>query len=176
MPSAADLEALGRARRPPALPRRVREFGAPDSHILPAIPESAGTARRLAGHFLGDQHPAADAVILCVSELVTNAIEHSLSAVPGGTVTVTFCASAREILVQVRDDGGRAAPQVRELGPESEHGRGLQLVAALTDRWGSAAGPEGRVTWCRLPVRQGGPGSVGTSEPTTAVPQNPRPQ
>ena len=176
MPSAADLEALGRARRPPALPRGVREFGAPDSLVVPAIPVSAGTGRRLGGQFLGDQHPAGDGVILCVSELVTNAIEHSLSAVPGATVTVTFCASAREVLVQVRDDGGRAAPQVRELGPESEHGRGLQLVAALTDRWGSAAGPEGRVTWCRLSVARRTPASPGTSGPNTAVPENPKSQ
>ena len=89
--------------------------------------------------------------MLLVSELVTNAIVHSQSGAPGGTVTVALCPVSSGVLVQVRADGGPSEPLLAEIGAGgAEHGFGLRLVDALADSWGTISGPGSRVTWCRV--------------------------
>ena len=128
--------------------------------VLPGTPESASAARQIAHQLLGDG-PATETVMLLVSELVTNAITHSRSGDPGGTVTVALCAGSAGILVQVRDDGGALEPCVSSIsGNDAEHGYGLLLVDALADRWGTLSTPEGRVTWCRVGERSLPPSAV----------------
>ena len=150
-PPAAAGSGAPAARAPSELPRRLGGLKPPVFRVLPAVSESVGAARQLARRLIGEQNPVADAFVLCVSELVTNAVTHTRSAVPGGSITIVLCLGESGALVQVRDDGGASAPRViDELDPYSEHGRGLQLVAALADHWGSVCTPQGRVTWCRL--------------------------
>jgi anti-sigma regulatory factor (Ser/Thr protein kinase) len=112
----------------------------------------------MALQLLGDGHPAADAVQLVVSELVTNAIVHSKSGAPGGTVTIALCPGASGLLVQVRDDGGASEPRLAGAAADprksAEQGYGLVLVDALAERWGSISSPDGRITWCRIGLRQ----------------------
>jgi anti-sigma regulatory factor (Ser/Thr protein kinase) len=112
----------------------------------------------MALQLLGDGHPAADAVQLVVSELVTNAIVHSKSGAPGGTVTIALCPGPSGLLVQVRDDGGPSEPRLASFaadpGRSAEQGYGLLLVDALADRWGSISSPDGRITWCRIGLQQ----------------------
>lgn len=123
----------------------------PVLRVLPGTPEAVGVARELARELLGSNHPAADTVLLLVSELVTNSIRHSRSGAPGGTVTITLCPGSAGVLVQVRDDGGPSVPSVSAApGGDAEHGYGLLLVDALADSWGTLASAEGRVTWCRV--------------------------
>jgi anti-sigma regulatory factor (Ser/Thr protein kinase) len=119
--------------------------------VLPGTADSASAARRLARQLLGDADPAAETVMLLVSELVTNAIVHSESGAPGGTITVTLCPVPAGVLVQVRDDGGSSEPRLAGSGSDgAEHGYGLLLVDALADSWGTISGPGSRVTWCRV--------------------------
>lgn len=136
----------------------MRPVQAPLLSVLPGTPESVSAARRMALQLLGDGHPAADAVQLVVSELVTNAIVHSNSGAPGGTVTVALCPGPSGLLVQVRDDGGPSEPRLAsvaaDLRKSAEQGYGLLLVDALADRWGSISSPDGRVTWCRIGLQQ----------------------
>jgi anti-sigma regulatory factor (Ser/Thr protein kinase) len=135
----------------PALPRRIPPEVAPVLRVLPGSPESANTARLLARQVLGDNHPAVETVQLLISELVTNAIMHSESGTPGGTVTVALCPGPAGVLVQVRDNGGPSAPSLTATSESvAEHGYGLLLVDALADCWGTVACVEGRVTWCRV--------------------------
>jgi len=150
------------------LPTRVPEASSrypangPLLCVLPGTPESASSARQLARQLLGDTHPATETVMLLVSELVTNAIMHSKSGAPGGTVTVALCPGSAGVLIQVRDDGGSSEPRVsgkHTIG--AEHGFGLQLVDALADTWATISCPEGRVTWCRV---SGRPPSAGSNE------------
>jgi hypothetical protein len=56
------------------------------------------------------------------------------------------------VLVEVRD---RAAHQPRKLRPhgDDEHGRGLQIVAALSTRWGTRPTEQGKAVWCMLSAR-----------------------
>jgi anti-sigma regulatory factor (Ser/Thr protein kinase) len=119
--------------------------------VLPGTADSASAARLMARQLLGDRDPAVETVMLLVSELVTNAIVHSRSGAPGGTVTVALCPVSGGVLVQVRDDGGPSEPCLAMLGTDgAEHGYGLLLVDALADSWGTISGPDSRVTWCRV--------------------------
>jgi serine/threonine-protein kinase RsbW len=126
--------------------------------VFPGTPDSASAARLMARQLLGDSDPAAETVVLLVSELVTNAVLHSQSGAPGGTVTVALCPLSAGVLVQVRDDGGPSEPHLAESIAETmaesaagaEHGYGLLVVDALADSWGTISGPDSRVTWCRV--------------------------
>jgi anti-sigma regulatory factor (Ser/Thr protein kinase) len=72
--------------------------------------------------------PSADDVILCASELATNAVRHSHSGLRGGafTVRVTVTPSAC-VRIDVEDDGGPWAPA---LGDPARH-HGLTIIRAL---------------------------------------------
>ena len=146
-------------RDEPARPA-TRPVQAPLLRVLPGTPESAGAARSMTRQLLGEGHPAAETVQLVVSELVTNAIVHSNSGAPGGTVTVALCPGRSGILVQVRDDGGPSEPCLcgvaAEEGAGAEHGYGLLLVDALAETWGTISSPDGRITWCRIGGQQPG--------------------
>lgn len=142
------------ARRDEPASTAMRPVQAPLLRVLPGTPESAGAARSIARQLLGEGHPAVETVQLVVSELVTNAIVHSKSGAPGGTVTVALCPGPGGVLVQVRDDGGPSEPRLTGVAAEggngAEHGYGLLLVDALADRWGTISSPDGRITWCRV--------------------------
>ena len=139
------------APAPDLIPSPARR---PLLRVFPGTPGSASAARLMARQLLGDSDPAAETVVLLVSELVTNAVLHSQSGTPGGTVTVALCPLSAGVLVQVRDDGGSSEPHLAEAMAEStvgaEHGYGLLLVDALADSWGTISGPDSRVTWCRV--------------------------
>jgi anti-sigma regulatory factor (Ser/Thr protein kinase) len=88
-----------------------------------------------------------DDATLIVSELVTNAIQHS------GSAQVTFTLAAREGFLRLAvHDGMPNRPVVREAEDDAERGRGLFLVAHLTaangGTWGTSE--DGATTWCDL--------------------------
>ncbi|MFI9027636.1 ATP-binding protein [Streptomyces sp. NPDC053560] len=95
-----------------------------------------------------------DAAALAVTELLVNVYRH----VPDRRCTVTvrrYEGSGAGVVVGVHDDHP-ALPGVQDAGPWEEGGRGLALVAAVTDKWGVAAddeGPQctgGKTVWCEL--------------------------
>lgn len=91
-----------------------------------------------------------DRAQLLVSELVTNAIVHSRCE---AEVRLTW--ADRTLRISVRDVGTEP-PACRQLDPESESGRGLQLLHALADRWDHfsvrSGNPEAltKIIWCEL--------------------------
>ena len=93
---------------------------------------------------------------LVISELVSNAITHSQSGQPGGTVAVALeiAPHSGDVHIQVRDAGGPNTRAPTAHGPDREHGRGLAIVTALAADWGTETGPAGRATWCRLSTSQ----------------------
>jgi anti-sigma regulatory factor (Ser/Thr protein kinase) len=121
--------------------------------VLPGSPESVREARAMVRRTLGRHHPAADAAAVCVSELAANAITHTRSGLPGATFAVTVEAEPGGVLIRVADDGARGMPAPAGQAP-GEHGRGLQIVAALSEAWGVQQMASGRATWCRIPVPQ----------------------
>jgi anti-sigma regulatory factor (Ser/Thr protein kinase) len=79
---------------------------------------------------------------LLISELVTNALQHS-----DGEIEFRLVVTLRGLLISV-NDGSAHRPQLCVVGADSESGRGLFLVAALADGWGVS--PDGTTTWCTL--------------------------
>jgi anti-sigma regulatory factor (Ser/Thr protein kinase) len=101
-------------------------------------------------------------LLTCVSELATNAIEHTESG-RGGMFTVEVGRPRDgEAFVAVTDDGAPTAPSVTAAEELAEGGRGLALVAASTSRWGFRDSPHGRTVWAEVtwPVSVRGPRGV----------------
>lgn len=92
-----------------------------------------------------------DDVLLCVSELATNALLHGVSPGRGFALRLTLHADGA-LRVEVHDSGPGEI-RVPDQLPESEHGRGLLLVAALADKWGVGERSPGKVVWCEFGVR-----------------------
>lgn len=84
--------------------------------------------------------------IACLSELVTNAIQHSESGKPGGTVTVSALLTKDWLHVAVQDQGGPWRPAAQPSCTD-QRGQGLQIVAALAYEWGKAAAEGSRTVW-----------------------------
>jgi anti-sigma regulatory factor (Ser/Thr protein kinase) len=89
-----------------------------------------------------------DDATLVTSELVTNALRHGLPP-----VELRMRIESGDVLLEVRD---RATYQPRELRPDDddEHGRGLQIVAAVAARWGTRSTKHGKAVWCVLSGRR----------------------
>jgi anti-sigma regulatory factor (Ser/Thr protein kinase) len=87
---------------------------------------------------------------LIVSELVTNSLRHS-DAAPGTQVTVRLSTQRDRCWIEVEDPGGGEVITLR--APDLLHGggMGLNLVEALSERWGVARGAHGRsCVWAEL--------------------------
>ena len=138
--------------------------GAPVRSVLPlpATPRSAGDARRFVRGRLADMgHDAwSDAASLAASELVTNAVLHAHTEVELAVVT-----AADHVRIEVRDDNP-ALPAARSYDDHATTGRGLELVAAVSDSHGvESLGQAGKVVWCcisgsALDDPDGGPASA----------------
>ncbi|WP_329560219.1 ATP-binding protein [Streptomyces uncialis] len=92
------------------------------------------------------------AVVLCVSELATNALLHGAPRDDGFWLRAGYDGAV--LRVEVRD-GGAGVPCVGE-GVPDESGRGLMLVAASSDAWGVDRDPDGsgsgKAVWCEWKV------------------------
>jgi anti-sigma regulatory factor (Ser/Thr protein kinase) len=125
---------------------------------LPGEPRSAGVARELARAVAAGDEDQAETAALCVSELVTNALVHTRSGLPGGTVMVCFEAlpARGALFIAVQDDGARVTVPPGSgtgLHGPAESGYGLAIVAAVTSGWGVVPRDHGRsATWCIVPA------------------------
>ncbi|MFE5087545.1 ATP-binding protein [Streptomyces mirabilis] len=111
---------------------------------------SVPAARLFAGESLAGWGLAgtarADDVLLCVSELVTNALLHG---VPPGRQFLLFLRYDGSVVHVEVHDSGPGVPRVVEKGDDGDvGGRGLLLVAALSDKWGVKKRELGKVVWC----------------------------
>ncbi len=104
-----------------------------DSRRFPATAASVGQARRfLLGRLPEGRADDADAVVLMLSELATNAVRHAATEFE---VTVHVVGETRQVVVEVTDAaGGRPTPL--EPAVDAPCGRGLSIVKTLADAWG----------------------------------------
>ncbi|MFH8463016.1 SpoIIE family protein phosphatase [Streptomyces sp. NPDC017991] len=124
---------------------------------LPKDPKAAGQARRhvrgqLADWGLDDLVPTTE---LLVSELVGNVVRHAK-----GPVRLRLLYGA-ELICEVFD-GSLTMPRIRRASESDEGGRGLQLVRALSERWGVRYTRTGKCIW----TEQGLLGPDGRKGPT----------
>lgn len=110
---------------------------------VPADPEAVSGTRAKVVRQLGDWgcESAGFVTELVVSELVTNAIRY------GSTPIQLRLIRDRSLICEVID-GSSTAPHLRRARAFDEGGRGLMLVAQLTQRWGTQQTTDGKVIWC----------------------------
>jgi anti-sigma regulatory factor (Ser/Thr protein kinase) len=104
---------------------------------LLSAPESVGMARihvRAALEHRGLGIYADDAEIV-TSELVANSIQHVSADVADKIFVVLMRVLNPSAVAIVVKDASPDPPVMRELTPESEGGRGLRIVEALSARW-----------------------------------------
>jgi anti-sigma regulatory factor (Ser/Thr protein kinase) len=128
--------------------------------VLPGRPEHVSEARRFVAQTIRDD-PHADAAVLLTSEVVTNAVTHSKSRLPGGTVAVMVARNPSGLLVTVTDNGSDSGVPVVSHRDGAEHGNGLLLVETLADVWGYLRNPARTTVWFRFRARNHGGSSCG---------------
>ncbi|GGN49730.1 ATPase [Streptomyces albiflavescens] len=118
---------------------------------LQALPSRIGQVRRIVSAQLRYWHldPLIDRAALGVTELLTNVHQH---AQPDKTCTVEIELLLDRLTVSVHDHDPRL-PEMRDVDPASTGGRGLAMVAAVSESWGVRPdGESGKVVWFTLPA------------------------
>ncbi|WP_405959256.1 ATP-binding protein [Streptomyces sp. NBC_00868] len=155
----------------PATPSAATQLSRPTHHFcmrFSSTPRGARLARRLAAVRLDawgypyDTTAHTD-VTLLVAELCTNAIQHG--HVPGRDFRLNLkTLTPTTLRIEVTDTRSERLPVETHDAPLAEHGRGLNIVAALATRW----------DWTYRP--EGGPGKIVWAEyEASATSQSPAP-
>jgi anti-sigma regulatory factor (Ser/Thr protein kinase) len=112
---------------------------------FPREPGSVPAARAALAHFEGSLPPSAlyDAS-LCLSELVTNAVQHPDDGA-GDELELALTLSDAALRVEVIDPGGNFEPGRPTEG--DERGWGLFIVDQLSSRWGTDSASDRTLMW-----------------------------
>ncbi|MGW7296763.1 MULTISPECIES: ATP-binding protein [unclassified Streptomyces] len=121
---------------------------------LQALPSRIGQVRRILSAQLRYWHldPLIDRAALGVTELLTNVHQH---AQPDKTCTVEIELLLDRLMVSVRDRDPRlpVVEDIEDVAPLATCGRGLAMVAAVSESWGVRPdGESGKVVWFTLPT------------------------
>lgn len=131
-----------------------------------------GHRRARAGYVVRPEDRLSDTVVadvvLVLSELVTNAIDHSRSGAPEGTFRVRLYRGTELLIVEVLDQGGEGAPTLHNAAAATEQcpddlpgldallavrGRGLALVDHYAERWWTTSTELGRSVMAEIRIR-----------------------
>ncbi|MFC9478797.1 ATP-binding protein [Streptomyces griseus] len=116
---------------------------------LSATRRGARLARQLATEQLRSWGLPLEDASLVIGELATNAALHGY--VPGRDFRILLSVYGDVLRIEVADTRGDRLPEKRDAGADSEGGRGLLLVEALSVRWGTEHGPFPRKTvWAEV--------------------------
>lgn len=124
---------------------------------LQALPSRIGQVRRIVSAQLRYWHmdPLIDRAALGVTELLSNVHRH---ARPDKSCTVELELLVDRLTVSVRDHDPRLpvvpdAVDAPDIAPLATCGRGLAMVAAMSESWGARPdGDNGKVVWFTLPA------------------------
>lgn len=133
----------------PQLPATVRTF----TQLLSSTRRGARLARLLTAGELHAREVAPDVAERAeqiVAELAANAFFQG--RVPGRDFRLDLDTPAGTLHIEVTDARGDRFPGHRpNAGPDAESGRGILLVTALADRWGTSLfGPGGKTVWAEM--------------------------
>ena len=121
---------------------------------FPAATSSVGQARRfLLAQLPGASDGEADSLVLMLSELATNAVQHAATEFE---VQVQVAPDGHRVRVEVTD-GAAGFPTPQEQVADAPHGRGLHIVRTLADAWGIEMRRDqpGKTVWFSLPLAAG---------------------
>lgn len=110
--------------------------------VIGAVPHARDAALRVTSTWDTGVDP--NDVALVVTELAANAALHARTA-----FDVVIRRRPDRVDVEVRDASSTPL-QWRVLTSDAADGRGLWLVDALADQWGSDVGPDGKCVWARF--------------------------
>jgi CheY-like chemotaxis protein/anti-sigma regulatory factor (Ser/Thr protein kinase) len=113
-------------------------------HDMVAVREARAVVRELLDRWGYDE--LVDDAALVVSELVTNAFEHTASS-----CAVVVNRSGGGVRIEVRDEGP-GTPDPQPPSATAEGGRGLMIVSALATAWGVDSIPPTKSVWVELAV------------------------
>jgi anti-sigma regulatory factor (Ser/Thr protein kinase) len=114
---------------------------------LPAAPRAAGIAREFVRRcWSGESAETLDNVTLCVSEMVTNALDH---ARPPYELRIGRCRGRLRVEVT---DASTATPQVKPISASSARGRGMFIVSNVATKWGVEEDAKGKTVWAEFPA------------------------
>ncbi|WP_328492372.1 SpoIIE family protein phosphatase [Streptomyces sp. NBC_00414] len=113
------------------------------------VPEAVRHARRFTRRSLRawGVRDEPDAILLVVSELVTNALVHT-----EGQVRLDLTLINNRMRVAVVDSSPRSPIKPTSIGWEATGGRGILLVEALSATWGTVPVSGGKQVWAELPL------------------------
>ncbi|WP_151084110.1 ATP-binding protein [Nocardioides cynanchi] len=115
-------------------------------HDVAPTPEAVGEARHVVRDVLVDWGVGpdlTDTAVLCVSELVTNAVIHAHNS-----CTLRLLLEGDVLTATVRDGGSRGVTTVGQIDDHLQvHGRGLEVVERLASRWGYDLDAHGTRVW-----------------------------
>ncbi|MEU6683419.1 SpoIIE family protein phosphatase [Streptomyces sp. NPDC046832] len=111
------------------------------------VPQAVGHARRFARRTLRSWGVTADydAVLLVVSELVTNALVHT-----DGKVRMDLTLVNDRLRIAIADASPRSPVRPASISWEATGGRGILLVEALAATWGTLPVSGGKQVWAEL--------------------------
>ena len=87
-------------------------------------------------------------VVLCASELVTNAFLHGKPP-----IELEIRVATDSVWVAVHDSGEATVTPRVPATPDTSSGRGLQIVETLASRWGTSNHGEGKTIWFEFASR-----------------------
>ncbi|MCC3769577.1 SpoIIE family protein phosphatase [Streptomyces sp. UNOC14_S4] len=131
---------------------------------LPADPALVTSVRAAVTHQLSEWglDEAGFAVELLLSELVTNAIRYG-----SGPIRVRLLYD-RALTCEVAD-GSSTAPHLRHAATTDEGGRGLFLVAQLSQSWGARYTADGKVIWAECPLEMPAGRDGSAADPAAGI-------
>ncbi|HWJ85115.1 MAG TPA: ATP-binding protein [Cellulomonas sp.] len=137
-------------RSAPSL-RRAEQDGArfDDELVVAAEPRAPRAVRQWVMRTiaeLGVTGAANQVVELLTAELVSNAVVHGPA---GAVVRVRLRVAGPLVRIEVTD-AGHGRPAVRHPEPTAPSGRGLALVEALAQSWGTTADADGTSVWFQV--------------------------
>ena len=111
---------------------------------IPSDVYAPGTGRNLVRSVAAD-FPRIDDVLLALSELTANALNHG-----GAPRRITAAVSREAIAIEITDAAPQLLPTVLPLGGIGVSGRGMAIVNAIADHWGVTTHNATKTVWCEF--------------------------
>ena len=116
-------------------------------HLASSAADARRTVRNAFSQAGLDDETAFDAALIA-SELVANAVRHA-RPLPSGHLAVEWTFNPDGYRIAVTDGGGGDRIEPRQAGQHDPSGRGLQIVASLSEDWGVDVDPSGTTVWAQ---------------------------